>query len=170
MAEGLVITQRDGLALATVMARKGIGDEAIGARLGLVLPLGPAFVSDGRQGAVGLGPGAWLVMQDAAEASWAEDLAANLEWLAAVSDQSSGYIVFRIAGPSAPALLQRGLSIDLHPDAFPSGSAATSSIAHIGVIVWRVDDGPTYDIAVFRSFAVSFRHWLDETTLALAPL
>ncbi len=29
----------------------------------------------------------------------------------------------------------------------------------MGVILWRTEDG--FRIAVFRSYAASFRHWLD---------
>jgi sarcosine oxidase gamma subunit len=50
-----------------------------------------------------------------------------------------------------------------HADAFGPGSAATSVIAHIGVIVWQVDDAPTYDLAVFRSLHAGLRHWIEIT-------
>ena len=91
----------------------------------------------------------------------------RLPGLAPVSDQSSSYVVTRLSGPDARRLLRRGLSIDLHPDAFVPGSAATSVIAHIGVIVWQVDDAPTYDLAVFRSLHASLRHWIEITAASL---
>ena len=41
-------------------------------------------------------------------------------------------------------------------------------IAHIGVVIRQVDDGPTYDVATFRSFAGSLREWIGHAAAALA--
>ena len=84
--------------------------------------------------------------------------------LASVSDQSSGYVVFRLSGGGARTLLQRGAAIDFQPPAFAPGSVATTVIAHIGVIIWQVDEEPVYDIALFRSFAASFLDWFEATS------
>ena len=91
----------------------------------------------------------------------------RLSGLASLSDQSSAYAVFRLSGLGARTLLQRGVSIDLDPAAFSPGSAATSVISHIGVIFWQLDNAPTYEVAVFRSLARSFRHWLDSVAATL---
>jgi methylglutamate dehydrogenase subunit D len=37
---------------------------------------------------------------------------------------------------------------------------AMTAIAHINVHLWQVDEQPTYDLAVFRSFAVALWEWL----------
>jgi methylglutamate dehydrogenase subunit D len=83
-----------------------------------------------------------------------------------VTDQSSGYVIFRLSGEGATALLQKGAFIDLDPVAFAVGAAATTVIAHIGVIIWKLDDVPTFDIALFRSFAGSFRDWIAANALS----
>ena len=163
----LVIEQRHGLGIAAVMARKGASHAAIGAVLGADLPdrAGAAFAQD--RATIGVGPGSWLAVQADAPPDFANGLATQLIGLASVSDQSSGYRVLRLSGADARTLLQRGLAIDLHPQSFGPGSAATSVIAHIGVILWQVDDRPAYDIATFSSYAASFEHWLDATIAAL---
>ena len=163
----LSITPRENLAIVSAMARKGADAAAIGAVLGATLPDRPAAVFAGRRTIVGTGPGTWLVIEEGGAPDLADTLAEALTGLASISDQSSGYLIQRIAGASARTLLQRGAAIDVHPDAFGPGSAATTVIAHIGVIFWQVDDAPSYDIATFRSYAASFRHWLDVTTAAL---
>lgn len=167
VAEACDIVERAGLALATVMARRGVAVEGIGDALGLAVPKGPGTARAGLLTLVGTGPGTWLAVQEGDEGDFAEHLSARLAGLASVSDQSSGYAIFRLSGPAARTLLQRGLAIDLHPEAFAPGSAATSQIAHMGVILWQVDATPTYDIALFRSYAHSFRHWLDTGLAAL---
>ncbi len=75
--------------------------------------------------------------------------------------------MLRLSGPDARPLLQRGVSIDLHPASFARGSIAVTAIAHIDVVIRQIDNRPTFDIAIFRSFAGSFRHWLDSAAAAI---
>lgn len=166
MADPLTIAPRDRLGIAGVMARKGVDPAAIGAALHADQPRGPRASFAGSRTIVGTGPGSWFVVAEEASADFAETLAETLTGLASVSDQSGGYVVQRLSGAGARALLQRGVAIDLHPASFATGSAASTMIAHIGVILWQVDDEPSYDIATFRSYAGSFRHWLERTAAA----
>lgn len=164
----LHIERRGGYALAAVMARKGVDAAAIGAVLGLAPPVRPAWVrgSDGLI-LIGTGAGTWLAYAEQGPTALAADLRQRLAGLASVSDQSDGYAITRLSGAAARTVLQRGAPIDLHPDAFRPGSAATTVIAHIGAIVWQLDDAPTYEIATFRSYSDSFGHWLDQTAAGL---
>lgn len=167
MPDFFSLEQRDNLGIASVMASRNAGPEIIGARLGCSLPVGPqaAFADD--LAMIGTGPGIWLVVRENAPFDFAQELQTRLSGVAAVSDQSSGYVVQRLSGPGARRLLRRGAAIDFHPDQFRAGSAATTVIAHIGVILWQVDDRPTYDLAVFRSYSGSFRHWIEQASAAL---
>ncbi|MFW2852683.1 sarcosine oxidase subunit gamma [Sphingomonas sp. TX0543] len=167
MAERLTIQSREGLGIASVMARKGADPAAISALVGAPMPASPRAAFDGARAVIGTGPGTWLVIEEGAAPDYADALAERLAGLASVSDQSSGYSVLRLSGPDARTLMRRGVAIDVDPVAFEPGSAATTIIAHIGVILWQVDDQPTYDVATFRSYAGSFRHWLDLSVAAL---
>ena len=155
-----------GLGIATVMARKGVTGAAIGAILGVEPPAGPGAAYANDLTIIGTGPESWLVVKANAP-DFANQLSTTLAGLASVSDQSGGYVVTRLAGPQARTVLQRGAAIDFHPDSFRPGSAVTSVIAHIGVIIWQLDEQPSYQIATFRSYTHSFRHWLDTTIAAL---
>lgn len=153
MAEAFTMTERTGFGLATVMARKGVDPRLVEAALPdmRLLPTGP---------------GTWLALADAPD----EGLAARLEGLASVSDQSGGYVLYRIEGPQARALLQRGVFIDLDARVFVPGSVSVTMIAHMGVVLWRPEgaDAPdVFELALFRSFAQSFRHWVDATARGL---
>lgn len=167
VAEPLTIEKRSCFGLATVMARRGAAAEAIADALGFAPPEGPAVTGNGEFALIGTGPGAWLAFSEGGEHQLADRLRATLDGLASISDQSSGYVLFRISGSGARRLLQRGAAIDFNPSAFRPGSAATTTISHIGVLVWQIGDAPTYEIALFRSFAGSFRHWLDTTAATL---
>jgi sarcosine oxidase subunit gamma len=162
---GLVITERLGLGLATVAARKGAPVRAaVKSSYGVDLP-DDATVGQGPEVSfVGYGPGQWLAVSETfAGDALARDLKQRLKGLASVSDQSGGRTVLRLSGPRARDVLAKGLPIDLHPRAFGPGSAATSTISLMGVQLWQVDGAPTYDIALFRSLSASFWRWLTAS-------
>jgi methylglutamate dehydrogenase subunit D len=156
----LEIVERQDTRLATIMARKGVTAEAVGAALGLFAPDRPAIAINGDFGLIGTGPGMWLAMGASPSGQWMTMLRGTLGELASISDQSAAYLVFRMRGALARELLQRGAHVDLHPSMFGPGAAATTVIAHIGVILWQLDDSPTFEVAIFRSFADSFRAWI----------
>ncbi len=167
MANSLTITERAGFGLATLMSRKDVNPAAIRKILGLAPPEASMYVESEQLTLIGTGPGAWLALNDSPDPDWPAQLAQKLTGLGSISDQSGSYVLYRIAGKSARALLQRGAFIDLHPDVFGPGSAATTVIAHIGVILWQIDDEPIFEVATFRSYAFSFRRWLETTAAAL---
>jgi heterotetrameric sarcosine oxidase gamma subunit len=167
VAEALEITEREGVALATIMARKGVAIAALGARLGLTPPTTPRAACDGATTLIGIGPGAWLAVAEDGRAGWADRLRDTLAGIGSVSDQTAGYTVLRMSGGGAQELLQKGAFVDLDPAAFGVGAAAVTVIAHIGVILWKVDDTPTFDVALFRSFTDSFRDWIAASVAGL---
>lgn len=160
VASELVIAKREGFGIATVMARKGVTSAMVGSALGLDAPRGPRSASDVVT-LLGTGPGMWMAVADHAGPDWADGLELKLKGIASVSDQSGGYVIFGISGPSARSTLQRGVFIDLDESAFGPGSVATTVVGHIGIILWQTDSAPSYEVALFRSFSHSFREWLD---------
>lgn len=161
---GVTISERIGLGLATVAARKGQArslQDRVREAYGVDLPQTSRVVVGRDVSFVGYGPGQWLAVSETlASEAMARDLAERLKGLASISDQSSGRTVIRVSGPRARDVLAKGLPIDLDPRAFPLGSAATSTISLMGVQLWQADDTRSYDIAVFRSLSESFWRWL----------
>jgi sarcosine oxidase subunit gamma len=162
---GVVISERAGLGLATVAARRGAPLRvAVKASYGVDLPDGSAIAHGPQVSFIGYGPGQWLAVSESlANEALAGDLAQKLKGLGSISDQSGGRTVFRISGPRARDVLAKGLPIDLDPRSFPLGSAATSTISLMGVQLWQTDDTRSYDIAVFRSVSASFWRWLTAS-------
>lgn len=164
---GVTVAERTDLGLASVETRKG-QYEALNAAVreayGLDLPEA-SIVTQGKDVSfIGTGPGQWLAVSAMLHnEALAEDLADKLKGLASVSDQSSGRAVVRLSGPRVRDVLAKGLAIDLDPRVFPAGGAATSTLSHMGVLVWREGDEQAYDIALFRSVAASFWRWLDAS-------
>lgn len=167
---GVTIAERIDLGLASVAVRKGQDDglkASVREVYGLDLPEGSMIAHGKAVSFIGTGPGQWLaVSQSLGNESLAEDLAEKLKGLASISDQSSGRAVVRLGGPRARDVLAKGLAIDLDPRVFGPGAAATSTISHMGVLVWREGEAETYDIALFRSVGESFWRWLTASAAA----
>lgn len=163
----LVITELTGLGLATVACRKGQAaalSAAVRKAYGLDLPASSRVAQGAAVRFIGYGPGQWLAVSEAlANEALASKLAAKLQGVASVSDQSGGRTVLRVSGNRARDVLAKGLPLDLDPRAFPLGSAATSAISHIGLQLWQADDTRSYDIAIFRSLSESFWRWLTAS-------
>ena len=166
-APGVIVAERKGLALATIMARHGREGELARAMrdgFGLEPPERPRRVAAGDLALVGAGPGQWLAVGEGEFADNLEGrLAARLSGLAAVADQSDGRMVLRLAGPRLREALAKGCPVDLHPRAFAPGDAALTAIAYMGVHLWQLDPAPTFEIAVSRSYAESFWRWLTAS-------
>lgn len=164
---GLVLRERRGLALATVIARAGVDRLGVD---GLDLPETPRWVAAEGVTAVWAGPRQWLLLAEGGAAAggapgFVPRLARALAGRASVADQSDGRTVLRLAGPAARATLAKLAGIDLHPDVFRPGDVALTRMAQLSVALWQVADGegadaPVYDIACFSTFAASLWHAL----------
>jgi sarcosine oxidase subunit gamma len=53
------------------------------------------------------------------------------------------------------------MAIDFYPEAFPPMKVAQSAIHEVGVIVRRLS-ADSFDLYVYRGFALSFWEWLTE--------
>jgi methylglutamate dehydrogenase subunit D len=164
VANSLTVEERSCFGIATVMGRKAVSAASLGSALGFAPPEGPVRIKHDGLAWIGTGPATWLAMTDAPDTGWPVSLEQKLKGLASISDQSGSYRIFHIAGDKARSLLQRGAFIDLHADAFRQESAATTVIAHIGVVFWQADDDPGFEVATFRSYAPSFLRWLNATS------
>lgn len=172
-AGGVTVAARDNLGIASIIA--GAGDtsalaEAVKARFGLDLPMTPVAAMSGSHSLVWSGHGHWLLVAGSRE-GLADDLAA-LAPLAAVAEQSDGRAALRLSGAMVRRALAKGCMVDLHPSAFPVGMTALSSIAYIGVQLWRAQDEPNgedgpggavFEIMVPRSMAGSFWSWFSAS-------
>ena len=164
---GIIATDRDGLGLATVSVRNGQGpalSRHVKERFGLVLPNGPRRAAVGGISFAGTGPGVWLAAQESGGNEFAAALEAEIGPMAAVTDQSDGYAVLRLAGPRLRDALAKIVPLDVHAGAFERGDVASTVAWHMGVTLWRLEDAadgsPVFEFAVFRSLAGSFGHAL----------
>lgn len=167
---GVILCERTGLALASVITRQGKAEavsKTAHAIFGVDLPTTPRYVDGSRIAFLWTGPDRWLAV---APRQTHDDIDQVLRdafgTLASVSLQSDAWCVLRIAGPKVRDVLATGLSIDLHPRSFGPNDTAVTQAAHIGLQIWQLDTTPTYELAVFRGFAQSLWKWLVD---AAAP-
>lgn len=164
----VVIRERSGVALCSVLARRGRKaelEQRVHDKFGVKLPQVQKYSASSSLGIASAGPGHWLIMTDQAKSTQFElQLRTELAGLASVFDQSDGRTIVQVSGPRARDALAKGVLIDLHPGVFGAGSAAVTSIAYIGVHFWQTDEKPTYEFAMFRSFAMSFCDWLFDSS------
>ncbi len=153
VGEGAVVRARlcPSQPIVSVLARK---DRNFAAEFGIADA--PKQSSFNGKTVLGIGPGRWLFLGQPLE-----DLASSLQDAASLSDHSDGYALFEVWGPRVRDVLAKGVPLDLHPDSF-SDHVAVTVVAHIGAILWR--NGPdSFTLAVFRSYASSFWHWLSAS-------
>jgi len=167
---GVIVADRDGLGIATVLPRKGQTralEQRVSAHFGIELPRGPRRETAGGTAFVGTAPEAWLTTCELGGNAFALSLREVIGDLASVSDQSDGYAVLRLTGLKLRDTLAKIIPIDLHPRAFRPGDVASTAALQIGATLWRLEDGPDgspmFDIAVFRSLTGSLWHALSES-------
>lgn len=151
--DGLRVEAWGPVSATVTMAYRG-AERAAGERLS-------AFVrSDPGARILNTGPGTWLILRnDVAPAL------PDLDDVAATFDQGDGYALLRLHGAVAMTVLQKGIFVDLDRALADHGSCVSSVIAHVNVTVWRVSRA-VYGVAVPRSFAGSFWHWLNAAGAA----
>jgi heterotetrameric sarcosine oxidase gamma subunit len=90
--------------------------------------------------------------------------------IASCTDQSSGIVIFQLAGRATLAAIAQLVPVDVHPRAFEHGMAATTSTNHIGISLWRLRDSDAghavFNFAVYRSYARSLLKIIDECATA----
>jgi heterotetrameric sarcosine oxidase gamma subunit len=163
---GITITPRTGLALANVIVRAGKTDDLtqrVQETYGLSLPATPQRVEANTIGFAWAGPGQWLAMTESTDGhAFVQMLRRELDGLASVIDQSDGRAILRIGGRKARETFAKSIPLDLDPSVFHAGDVALTVAGHINVHLWQIDDTPTYEVAVFRSFVVAFCEALKQ--------
>jgi len=157
-AVGVTIAERINLQMVGVVTAAEhvpVLSEVMQAEWRLSLPLTPRYVEGQELAAVWAGPQHWIVMAEPGE-SLLSKLQARLGELASFTEQGDGRCVVRVHGPRVRDALAKLLPIDLHPRSYAESGAALTGAAHMHVHLWQVDARPTYDLAVFRSYAASF--------------
>lgn len=128
------------------------------------LPLIANTMGDGASTVYWLGPDEWLlVTPKGLGPALVQSLVNALAKVhGSINVMSGGQITLRIGGPKSSALLAKGCTLDLHPRIFPSGNCAQTGLGKASVLIGKIDDKPTFDLVVRRSFAEYLALWLQH--------
>ena len=167
---GVVISELPFLGHVNLRGDPGDGGftSAAAGVLGFGLPTEPD-TTGGKGGllALWLGPDEWLVVTPPdAQTSLAQSLATALDGIhASVTDVTGGQTVITLGGPNAREVLSKGCPLDLHPLVFRPGDCAQTLLAKANVTLRCVDDSPSFELIVRRSFADYTALWLHDAAL-----
>jgi sarcosine oxidase subunit gamma len=112
-----------------------------------------------------LGPAEFLVVapMEAHESLGGDLIQALKEALAdgegQVVDLSANRTTFELTGPRSRAVLEKGCSLDLHPRVFKAGTALSTEIGNIPVVLWKTGN-ESYRLFPRASFADFLGRWL----------
>lgn len=160
----VVLTERRLVSLVQVAAWPDTAEpvtDTVASLLRCAPPQGPAGSSGDAEGAIlSIAPGRLLV--ESRDPRLAQRLGEQIgAHLGAVTDLSHARVAVRVSGLRAAWVLAKGLAFDLDPDAFPPMKVAQATIHGVGVIVRRLSPD-SFDLYVYRGFALSFWEWLTE--------
>lgn len=154
------ITDVAGLA---IIARKGRAADVaavLSRHVGSDVPDAAKRIAGNGLAICGTGPGQWLATAQMDGGTSLDALRADLDGLAAVTDQGDGRVVLEVSGSRARDALAKGIPVDLDASAFKVGDLAQTSASHIGLQIALINAAPTFEIVSARSTAASLWAWL----------
>ena len=135
---------------------------AVNTVLRLDLPLEANTFTTGISMTYWLGPDEWLIVTPGGERptlpTLLDDAFGSMH--ASLNVLTGGQVTLRISGENASTLLSKGCTLDFHPRNFSAGQCAQSGLGKAGVLIGMMDDSPTFDVIVRRSFAEYVALWL----------
>ena len=169
---GVVLSEVRAFDLVLIFARRGqwaATAKAIKTHFGVAAPTAPKAVAGKETTIIWSGAGQVMALSPRKDTTPPLDrLEQAFEGIASLSDQSDGRALIRISGPDATKALAKISSLDFHDSVFPVGAAATTSVDHTTVNLWRSSDGtdsfPVFNLLVFSSFADSLWHTVLDSS------
>ncbi len=141
-------------------------NDVVQSTLQLSLPATGHASSNEESSILWIGPGRYLIVST--DPTILESMSNQLEdQQGALQNLSSARTVVRIKGEMSRSIMAKGLNLPLDKDSFRAGQVVLSSFDHhYPAIIHNVSDNQDkFDIYVTRSFALSFWHWLCDSSL-----
>ena len=134
---------------------------ALSSAAGTELPAGVGEVSGTHDSIAVLwqGPDEFLLVAPDGSELFADLVSALGDEPGQVIDLSANRTVIELSGPKAQAVLEKGCPADLHPRSFAVGTAITTVLGPVPVLLWKTDES-TYRLLPRASFADYTARWL----------
>jgi sarcosine oxidase subunit gamma len=105
-----------------------------------------------------LRPNEWLVATKENIKSMSAKIDQNID--IHIIDQTGGFAQMRLEGENSRDILEKGCPLDIRSKALNPGMCAQTNLAKSNVILAQLDDSPSYNIIVRRSFANYMVEWI----------
>ncbi|MDX8520440.1 sarcosine oxidase subunit gamma [Mesorhizobium dulcispinae] len=169
---GVTLEEVRDISLVQVMTRRGRAAETAKAAkkvFGIQPPTSPSAAVGRHATLIWSGPDQFIAFSARSAEDQFVKLSEAFAGVASLSDQSDGRCLIRIGGPRVRQALAKFCSLDLDDRAFPPGAAATTSIDHTAMNIWRgadsTDGHAIFNMLVFTSFADSLWHTILDSAL-----
>ena len=141
--------------------------EKISNKLNISLPTSPNTTANNEKiTALWLSPKEWLIAVnpsiDAEEVRSLQNHISDIHALAL--DVSDRWTAINVSGKKAIDVLSKGTTIDLDNSVFGSGACAQTTLWTVNVIIYQIDEKPTFDIFVDSTMAKFLWQWLEHSS------
>ena len=104
----------------------------------------------------------YFLLFDETDPNPAKQVQSRIGNAAYVTDQSDSHVVLAASGDRVLEALERICMINLHPESFPTGSCARTTMEHIGVTIVKTGEADFLLLSA-RSSASSFLHAVEQS-------
>ena len=140
--------------------------EKISNKLNISLPTSPNTTANNEKiTALWLSKKEWLIVNPSIDTEEVRSLQNHISDIHALAlDVSDRWTAINVSGKKAIDVLSKGTSIDLDNSVFGSGACAQTTLWTVNVIIYQIDEKPTFDIFVDSTMAKFLWQWLEHSS------
>ena len=140
--------------------------EKISNKLNISLPTSPNTTANNEKiTALWLSKKEWLIVNPSIDTEEVRSLQNHISDIHALAlDVSDRWTAINVSGEKAIDVLSKGTTIDLDNSVFGSGSCAQTTLWTVNVIIYQIDEKPTFDIFVDSTMAKFLWQWLEHSS------
>ena len=140
--------------------------EKISNKLNISLPTSPNTTANNEKiTALWLSKKEWLIVNPSIDTEEVRSLQNHISDIHALAlDVSDRWTAINVSGKKAIDVLSKGTAIDLDNSVFGSGACAQTTLWTVNVIIYQIDEKPTFDIFVDSTMAKFLWQWLEHSS------
>ena len=140
--------------------------EKISNKLNISLPTSPNTTANNEKiTALWLSKKEWLIVNPSIDTEEVRSLQNHISDIHALAlDVSDRWTTINVSGKKAIDVLSKGTTIDLDNAVFGSGACAQTTLWTVNVIIYQIDEKPTFDIFVDSTMARFLWQWLEHSS------
>lgn len=122
--------------------------------------------ADAHHHRIPIGPHCWMLVGETIDAAALRRQLIDTQQDAMITDLGHGWTRIRLQGTAATEVLQHGIDLDLHPDAWPVGRSAATAYRTMPILLHAPTAG-CFDVYTLRSFAECLWEWIVDAAAGI---